>query len=265
MIQIGVDPLNANIPMRSFPADLPLAGHPTLAIKRLTSALDKLKPASERISGRFSAFASEHRRVLQQAQSRAIADAARPGITKQFLSYCIGQAIDDDCIIFNEYNCEPQLVPRRLPDSWFENSIASGLGWSLGAALGAQLANPDQTMIVTLGDGAYLFNTPTSAHYVASAYKLPILIIVFNDTAWTTIKKSYLGTTPDPWAKKKDDYPLCNFDVSIQFEKIAEACGGIGMRVESPRDLPATLKKALATVREQKQHVLLNVICERDG
>src|SRR5205085_160221 len=125
-----------------------------------------------------------------------------PAITKQYLSYCIGQAVDDNVVIFNEYDLEPQLVPRRLPGSWFENSIASGLGWSLGAALGGQLARPDQTMLVTLGDGAYLFNTPISAHYVASAYKLPIMIVVFNDKGWTTIKKSYLGTTPNGWAKK---------------------------------------------------------------
>lgn len=265
VIQIGVDPLSSRIPMRSFPADIALAGDPALTLTCLTTALDKMRPDRERIAARSAGHASEHRRVLQAAQSAAIADADRSGITKRFLSYCIGEAIDDNVTIWNEYNLDPQLVPRSLPDSWFENSIASGLGWSLGAALGGQLANPDQTMVVTLGDGSYLFNTPLSAHYVAAACRLPILIIIFNDTAWSTIKKSYNSTTPEPWAAKRKATPLTDFDLSITFEKVAESCGGIGLRVDRPRELPAMLRRALVMVREQKIHVLLNVICERDG
>lgn len=264
VIQLGIDPLYARIPMRSFPADVTLAGNPALALRRLCAALEKGRPDRGRIDSRYQAFSSEHRRVLQQAQSAAIADASRPRITKSFLSYCIGEAIDDRTIIFNEYDLDPQLVPRRLTDSWFENSIASGLGWSLGAALGAQLALPDQTMLVTLGDGSYLFNTPLSAHYVAAAYQLPIVVIVFNDTAWSTIKKSYLGTTPDAWGLKRGNIPLCDFDVDVAFEKVVEACGGIGMRVENPRELPGAIRRALATAREKRTQVLLNVICERD-
>jgi len=269
VIQIGIDPLSSRIPMRSFPADLSLAGNPALTLRRLCSALDKGldkgQPDRERIEARTNVYASEHRRVLQAAQSQAIADVSKSAITKQFLSYCIGEAIDDKVTIWNEYNLDPQLVPRRLPDSWFENSIASGLGWSLGAALGGQLANPDQTMVVTLGDGSYLFNTPLSAHYVAAACNLPILVIVFNDAAWSTIKKSYTSTTPDAWGLKRGTTPLTDFDLSVRFEKVVESVGGIGLRVENPRELPAMLRRALKLVRENRTQVLLNVICERDG
>lgn len=265
LIRIGVDPLQSRIPMNSFPADVALAGDPSLTLRKLTSALDKLRPDRTRIDARLHSIASEHRRVLQQAQTRAIADAARGSITKQFLSYCIGEAIDEQTVVFNEYDADPQLIARRLADSWFENSIASGLGWSLGAALGAKLANPDATMLVTLGDGSYLFNTPLSAHYVAAAYRLPFVVVVFNDTAWSTIKKSYLGTTSDPWGLKRGTIPLCDFDVSIDFEKVVEACGGAGLRVEHPRDLPATLRRAIAIARTEKRQVLVNAVCERDA
>jgi acetolactate synthase-1/2/3 large subunit len=262
IIQIGVDPLCANIPMRSFPADLAVAGHPAAALKMLSAALDKLGNSPK---GRYEQIAKKHVQIVDAARSAAAADGKAERITKRFLSHCIGNAIDDDTVIFNEYNLDPQLVPRHLPNSWFENSIASGLGWSLGAALGAQLASPDQTMVVTLGDGTYLFNTPLSAHYTAAAYKLPILIIVFNDTGWTTIKKSYLGTTPDAWGKKNDSFPLTAFDIPIKFEMLAESCGGIGLSVDNPHDLPEMLKKCLSIVRTERKHVLLNVICEKDG
>jgi acetolactate synthase-1/2/3 large subunit len=271
IIQIGVDPLYHDLPMRSFPSDLSLAGHPALTLHRLAAALDHLGAEDEnyraRISERSALLESTHRRLWRESTERAAADGAHPAITKQYLSYCVGQAVDDNVVIFNEYDLEPQLVPRRLPGSWFENSIASGLGWSLGAALGGQLARPDQTMLVTLGDGAYLFNTPISAHYVASAYKLPIMIVVFNDKGWTTIKKSYLGTTPDGWAQKTGNFPLTAFDpqVDLQYDKLAEACGGIGLRVETPEELPQALARGLQLVRQERRHVLLNVICEPDA
>lgn len=265
MIQIGVDPLCQKIPMRSFPTDVILAGDPASTLRSLTNAVLANKDVNQStVRSRFESIASDHRKIFDNALAKAKADGDRKEITKQYLSYCIGQAIDDECVIFNEYNLDPQLIPRNLPDCWFENSIASGLGWSLGAALGGQLACPDKTMVVTLGDGTYLFNTPLSAHYVASAYKLPVLIIVFNDSAWSTIKKSYLGTTPNGWAEKKDFFPLCNFDINVKFEKVAESCGGIGVTVNAPEQLLLTLKQALRTVRQDRKHVLVNVICQRD-
>ena len=261
LIQIGVDPLVSDIPMRSFPVDIALAGNPTQTLKRIIAALEKL----DENKTRFETIESEHKKLFEVAQKVAAADAKLPKISKRYLSYCVGQVVDDNAVIFNEYNLDPTLVPRHLPDSWFENSIASGLGWSLGAALGAQLAAPEQTMIVTLGDGSYLFNTPLSAHYVAAAYNLPVVIVIFNDSAWSTIKKSYLGTSKDKWAEKKNKFPLCDFDINIAFEKLAEATGGIGLKVEKPSELITTLGDAINISRNQKKHVLVNVICERDA
>lgn len=272
MIQIGVDPLCQNIPMRSFPVDVSIAGDPAQSLKELTRKLtdimseaidyDKRRKA---IKERYTKWHAEHTRLYEDYFAQAGKDADKKAITKRYLSMCIGQAIDDDVVIFNEYDLDPFLVPRELADSWFENSVASGLGWSLGAALGGQLASPERTMVVTVGDGSYLFNTPLSAHYAAAAYELPILIIVFNDTAWTTIKKSYLGTTPDGWGKRTGVMPLCDFDLTVKFEKLAESCGGIGLTVERPSELLDVLKKSIAIVRNEKKHVLLNVICERDA
>jgi acetolactate synthase I/II/III large subunit len=173
--------------------------------------------------------------------------------------------VDDDCLIFNEYPLDPFLVPRRTSSSWFENSCASGLGWGLGAALGAKIALPDKTIIVTLGDGSYLFNTPLSAHHVAASYSLPIIIIVFNDSAWSTIKKSVKGSHPKGHSVKNNKFILCDFDINMKYETICEASGGIGMRVDKPTDIENALKEAIKITKEQKKHVLINFIVERDG
>ena len=164
----------------------------------------------------------------------------------------------------NEYNCDPWLVPRRCSDSWFENSVASGLGWALGAAIGIKLAAPSQTVVVTVGDGSYLFNTPLSAHMAARQEDLAMLIVVFNDQAWSTIKKSTKGSHPTGHAARTGKFALCDFSVEIAYDQIAAACGFIGIRAETPAELPARIDEALKAVRAGNM-VLLNVICERDG
>lgn len=203
-----------------------VGGHPALAIRRLTSCLDKSRPDRERIAGRLAAYASEHRRVLQQAQTRAIAEAARPHITRPFLSYCIGEAIDDRVTIWNDSDVDPQLVPRRLADSWFASSVR---GWIFGAALGGQLANRDQTMVVVMNDESYAASEPLAAHTVANAKKLPVVVIVVSD------------------------------DAAVNCDAVAEACGATGMRVDNPRELPAAIRAAIQTARGEKRQVLVNV------
>ncbi len=268
VIQIGIDPLCQNLPMRAFPIDINLAGNPSLALTDLQATMYGLLNEDHKklIETRRKKNTDTHKQTFESARTKAASDGKLDYITKNYISYCVGQAIDDDVVIFNEYNLDPTLVPRRQTMSWFENSIASGLGWSLGAALGAQLASPEQVMMVTLGDGSYLFNTPLSAHYVAGAYNLPIVIVIFNDSGWSTIKKSYDGTT-DPnknWANKNQFGELWDFKMQISFEKIAESCNGVGIKVENPSELLPALKKAIEIARLEKKHVLVNAICKRD-
>lgn len=273
VIQIGVDPLCENLPMRAFPSQVNLQGSPPAVVDSLHKVLACLG-ASDKNSGkpfytekvkRDKEFSLEHDRLFKSKREAAKSQGSLDEITKDYLSYAIGEVVDDQVVIFNEYNLDPFQVKRHLVDSWFENSVASGLGWSLGAALGAQLASREETMLVTLGDGSYIFNTPLSAHYVAEAYNLPIVIVVFNDNAWSTIKKSYKGSMPEGWGLKNDYMPLTDFQATIQIEKLAESTGGVGLKVDKPEKLISTLKQAINISRQDKKHVLVNVICKRDG
>lgn len=258
VIQLGVDPLFSDLPFRGFPSDLTLAGDPAATLRALAGRLGGEGAVRQEL-------AQLHARIFDTARAGAERGASAERITKAFLSRTLGQLVEDDTVIFNEYDLDPLMVPRRRPDTWFENSFASGLGWSLGAALGAKLAAPDKTMVVTVGDGSYLFNTPVSAHYVAAAEGLPVLIVVFNDQGWSTIKRSVRGSHPEGQAVRTGRFPLTDFSQPIDYEKVAEACGGVGLRAETPAELPGRLREALELVRTGRRHVLLNVLCERDG
>lgn len=258
VIQLAVDPLFSELPMRGFPCDLALAGDPTATLRALADRF----PAAAALD---PALAAAHAEAFGRAREAAAAEGAAGRLTKAYLSHAIGRAIDDDVVIFNEYDLDPWQVPRRCPDSWFENSVASGLGWSLGAALGGKLAAPERTVVVTLGDGAYYFNSPLSAHQLAAAEGLPILVIVFDDQAWSTIERSTRGSHPAGHSVRTGRFPLCRFAASVDFAAVARAAGGVGHRVEHAHEVPSALADALAQVRTDARLVLLDVRCERDG
>ena len=46
------------------------------------------------------------------------------------------------------------------------------------------------------------------------------------------------------------------------YERIVEASGGLGLRVEKAADLPAALDQALNAVRQQRRQVVINVLTE---
>ncbi len=244
VIQIGVDPLYRDLPLRGFAADVAVAGDPVLALRKLTARADPRKrwltPESPTVSGSRS-------------------------LTKRLVSHVLGRIVDEDAMIFNEYNLDPGEISRSKPDGWFENSISSGLGWALGAAMGAKLAEPDRTAIAAVGDGTYIFNTPVSAHHVSASHGIPFLTIVLNDHGWSTIKKAYLSSHPDGWCSRTGRFPLVRFGTDVKFEAIVEACGGAGFRVEKTEDLEPMLRRALAVVREEKRQALVNVLCDSDA
>src|SRR5262249_4933832 len=83
-----------------------------------------------------------------------------------------GNVVDDQTIVINEYDLDATQACFTQPGSYFAAPSSGGLGWGLGAALGAKLAAPDKTVVCCVGDGAYIFGAPTAAHFVSRAYSL---------------------------------------------------------------------------------------------
>ena len=180
-----------------------------------------------------------------------------------WLSRCIGDVLDDSTIVVNEYDLQTAQTCFRHPGRYFAAPASSGLGWGLGAALGAKLAAPDQTVICTVGDGAYIFGAPTAAHFVARASDLPVLFVVFNNRAWNAVKRSVRSHAPHGWAARTGLMPLSDLDPSPAYELICQASGGHGERVEDSAALPGALQRALHVVRHERRQALLNVICKK--
>jgi acetolactate synthase-1/2/3 large subunit len=262
IIHVGIDPLYTRYPIRGYPVDLALSAEPEITLTTLVQELSK-SPSVKRsvVSGRFEKLRREHDRLRNKWKKDALAVKNTKPIDFQWLSYCINQIKDDDTIIVNEYDLVPTQVQYKKPGTYFSPPHVSSLGWGLGTALGVKLAAPDKTVIATVGDGSYIFGAPTATHFVSRAQNLPILVIVFNNQCWNAVRWSTAAQHPQGWAVKTRNFPLSDLHPSPAYEKIIEANGGYGERVENPEEVLPALQRALKIVKEEKRQALLNVIC----
>lgn len=255
---IGEDPVYQRYPMRSFPSDLSLVARSADVYTALHAALGKHRDRM--------ASGIEARRKQAAARSKARAEKAAKEsqgapdkITPAYLSHCIGQAFGADAVIFNEYPLSLEHCPRDKADTFYSLGPAGGLGWGLGAAIGAKLAAPEKLIVATLGDGSYMFGNPTVSHWVQDKFKLPILSIVFNNSCYGAVRRATLSMFKDGVAGETDGRFLADLDPSPPFDQFVTAQGGHGERVERPEDVPAALNRALDAVRGGRQ-ALLNMI-----
>ena len=260
VIHIGPDPLFARYPLRGFRTDIALTG---LAAPTLNSLLEKTKKHLA------STSAVESRRKIVEEKSSQTRKKARGGIdpmpasiTSKWLSACINQMLGEDSLLVNEYPIVLEEMTIREPGRYFGNTAAGGLGWGMGAALGAKLASPDKTVVCALGDGSYMFGNPSAAHYVSEAMRLPVLFIIANNARWAAVHRSTLSIYPKGHASAMKTPPFATLEPSPRFEHVVKASGGHGEAVTEPKDLLPALERAMKVVKEEKRQALLNVRIE---
>ena len=249
---LGEDPTFARYPMRSFPSDLAIAALPSVALAALDA---ELATKTLNVEARRARLIERHAARRAKAEKETQADA----LNAATFSRAVGEAVGEDAIIFNEYPLSLDHCPREKPGTFFGLSAAGGLGWGLGAALGAKLAAPEKFVVATIGDGAYMFTNPTVAHWVSAKFELPVLAVVFNNARYGAVRRATLSMFKDGAAGEDDGRFLADLDPSPPFEEIVRLHGGHGERVERPSELAPALARARDAVRSGKQ-ALVNVL-----
>ena len=120
---------------------------------------------------------------------------------------------------------------------WLSSGGAGTMGFGFPAAIGAQFACPDKTVISISGDGGFqmtLFELATAA-----IHKLPIKIVVLNN--------HYLGMVRQ-WQELFFENRESGVDLegNPDFCKLAAAYGIPSVNIKRPADVTRMLKKALA-------------------
>ncbi|HUG76526.1 MAG TPA: thiamine pyrophosphate-requiring protein [Burkholderiales bacterium] len=253
IVHVGPDPLFARYPMRGFRTDIALTGRVAPALEQLRERIARHAPSSKALVARREAIAA--RSAARRAHSRT---GGAP-LSAQAVSAALNAALPEDALLVNEYPLVLEEMTLREPGRYFGTPPSGGLGWGLGAALGARLAAPDRTVVCTLGDGSYMFGNPTPGHFVSEARGLPVLFVVFNNARWAAVHRATLADYPDGYAAKAEMPPFSALEPAPRFEHVVRASGGHGERVTEPGGLRPALERALRVVREDKRQALVDV------
>ena len=126
-------------------------------------------------------------------------------------------------------------------------AIGPDVGYAVGVAaavqlgVGPQAAHKGHPIICTTGDAGFGY-TAMEIDTMAK-YRLPVVVIVYNNNAWGT----WTGATADPKAM-----PIHLFQENLRYDKLAEALGGHGEYVTRPAEFRPALERAYqVAVRER--------------
>ena len=128
--------------------------------------------------------------------------------------------------------------PRR----WINSGGLGTMGFGLPAAMGVQLAYPDQTVACITGDGSIQMCIQELS--TCLQYGLPIKIVNLNN--------QYLGMVRQ-WQEffYGKRYAMSYMDALPDFVKLAEAYGHIGINIEKPEDVRPVLEEAVTKYKDR--------------
>jgi thiamine pyrophosphate-dependent acetolactate synthase large subunit-like protein len=104
--------------------------------------------------------------------------------------FALRKVLPKDAIVSVDVGSSPSLAYSLLeyqgPRTLLSPSPLGGLGFSIPAAIGAKIAKPEKTVFALIGDGA--FTMEISALITAIEYRIPINVLVFDNSAWGSEK-----------------------------------------------------------------------------
>ena len=133
-----------------------------------------------------------------------------------------------------------QYYLMTMPRSFISSGGLGCMGFGLPAALGAQVAHSEKTVIDIAGDGSIQMNIQELA--TAVQYGLPVKVAILNN--------GYLGMVRQ-WQELFYDRRYCAtcMNVAPDFVRLAEAYGAVGLRAEKPSEVAPVIKEALKVKR----------------
>jgi acetolactate synthase I/II/III large subunit len=135
-----------------------------------------------------------------------------------------------------------QFIKYERPHSWLNSGGLGTMGYSVPAAMGAKVGNPDRVVWSIDGDGCFQMTNQELA--TCALNNIPIKVAVINNSSLGMVRQ---------WQTLFYDGRYSNTDLHTghetvripDFVKMADAYGCVGLRCERAEDIDATIKQAL--------------------
>ena len=251
IVHIDIDPTSIR---KNVEVDVPVVGHIYPALEELSEIMaTKLENAPIDFKEKHQSWLDvlygwkKAHPLFYHAQKNAL----RPQQVLEAVRYIL----NDEYIITTEVGQNQMWAAQFLAFKEPRTLITSGglgtMGYGLPAAIGAQIAYPDKTVIDVAGDASIQMNIQELMTAVAN--RLPVKILILNN--------QYMGMVRQ-WQEffYEKNYAHTNMEAQPDFVKLAEAYGADGYRITNNDELKTVLPKALTSGNA----TIIDVIVERE-
>jgi acetolactate synthase-1/2/3 large subunit len=234
IVHIDIDPTSIR---KNIPVTIPVVGDCRLALENLSRLADeanfgdlqkKRKPWLDQIVDWKSM------RPLDYQQDRS------GPIKPQYVLEKLYELTKGEAIITTEVGQNQMWTAQyyhfEKPNRFITSGGLGCMGFGLPAAIGAQIACPDQLVVDVAGDGSIQMNIQEMA--TAVQHNLPVKIVILNN--------GYLGMVRQ-WQELfyGRRYSHTCMSCAPDFVKLAQAYGAVGLRATQPSEVVPVLKEGL--------------------
>jgi acetolactate synthase-1/2/3 large subunit len=250
VLVLGEDPLHSRLPFWGFRADLVATGEVGPSLERLVDRVRQLVPPRSRAQ-QLAQWGAKHERERATRREAARAAGRGPALDNRWIAHELSDALPDDAILVDEtitHRLDIVRLHERAGAGGVYEASYGGLGVGLGLALGIKHAQPDRTVVCTIGDGAFHYNPVVASFGAAQELGLPILVVLFDNAGYASQKRDVGVYYPDGDAVRSGRAAGTSITPRPDYVMLARAYGGTGERVERPDDVGPALRRGLEAV-----------------
>lgn len=233
IVHIDIDPM---VVSANYATKAALVSDAKLAFDALNDALRQMDLDKDYNGAARISAAVAQKRVLFE---KLAASNDAPILPERLIAE-MNQVLPEDAVVVADpgtpcpYFSAYYETPRR--GRYFISNRAHGaLGYSLSAAMGAQIGRPNSKVVAVMGDGSFGFTAGELE--TAVRLKLPVTFVVVSNSVYGWIK-----------AGQKTGFDKRYFSVDFSrtdHAKVADAYGVKSWQVSDPAELKSTLAKAV--------------------
>jgi acetolactate synthase-1/2/3 large subunit len=239
-IQINIDPEAIG---RNYPFEAAVNGDAKVALAAL------LKIADRATANRRKAWVVQVQKISDEWRSKYQPDLqsdAAP-IRPERLCHELTQHVPDDAIVVVDTGHAGMWMGgmfdlKSLRQSYMRS--AGHLGWAFAAGLGAKCACPDRPVVAFTGDAGFWYHIAEVE--TAARWNIASVTVVNNNSGGNQSKRGFDRVYGGQQTEKARE--LWTFS-KVNFARIAEEMGALGLRVEQASAFPAALHQALVAGR----------------
>ena len=239
-IQIDIEPESLG---RNYPLQASVLGDAKAVLSAMLKQADKASAKKREVwIKQISALRGEW-----YAKYKADLESNAVPIHPARLCHELTQHVPDDGIVVVDTGHAGMwmggMYDLRKPTQSYLRS-AGHLGWAFPAGIGAKAACPDRPVVVFTGDAGFWYHIAEVE--TAVRWKINSVTIVNNNGGGNQSKRGFdRAYGGEPTAKSRE---LWTYN-AMNFARLAEDMGALGIRVERASDIAPALQKALAADR----------------